>query len=76
MKSVKLMYFLKNLLLYSGAWFRKTKYIVMMTKERSTEIVNSMTPGAGFTVQGHEHIVKMQCFFSSFGIHWVIDQTN
>ena len=39
-KSVKLMYmyFLENLL-YSGAWFRQTKYIVMMTKEGSTKII-------------------------------------
>ena len=41
-KSVKLMYFFKNLLLYSGVWFRQTKYIVMMTKEGSTKIVNFM----------------------------------
>ena len=39
--------FLKNLLLYSQAWIRQTKYIVMMTKEGSTQIMNFMTPGAG-----------------------------
>ena len=38
-KSVKFMYFLKNLLLYSRELFRQTKYIVMMTKEDSTKIV-------------------------------------
>ena len=50
---VKLMYFLKNnLLLYSGAWPKQTKCIVMMTKEESTKIVNFMTPGAGVLGQG------------------------
>ena len=46
-KSVKFMYFLKDLLLYSRAWFRQTKCIIMMIKERSNKIVNFMTPGAG-----------------------------
>ena len=46
-KNVKLMFFLKNPLLYPRAWFRQTKYIVMMTKEGSTKIVNLMTPGSG-----------------------------
>ena len=60
------MYFLKNLLLHSGAWFRQTKCIVMMTKERSTKIVNFMTRGAGVLVLGHGHKiheVKMHYFF-------------
>ena len=39
-------YSLKNLL-YSQACIRQTKYIVMMTKERSTQIINFITPGAG-----------------------------
>ena len=63
------MYFLKNLLLYSGAWFRQTKCIVMMTKEGSTKIVNFMTPGAGVLVLGRGHIihiVKMHNFFKIF----------
>ena len=62
------MYFLKNLLLYSGAWFRQTKCIVMMTKEGSTKIVTFMTPGAGVLVLrcGHiSHIVKMHYFFKN-----------
>ena len=50
------MYFLKNLLLYSGAWFRQTKWFVMMTKEGSTTIENFMIPGAGFLVLGCGHI--------------------
>ena len=62
------MYFLKNLLLYSGSWFRKTKYIVMITKERSTKIVNFMTPWAGVLElgRGHiSHVVKMHYFFKN-----------
>ena len=43
---VKIHYFFKNLLLYSQAYIRKTKYIVIMTKEGSTKIVNFKTPGA------------------------------
>ena len=42
-KSVKLLYFLKILVVL---------YVVMMTKEGSTKIVNCMTPGAGILVQG------------------------
>ena len=44
-KSVKLMHFFKNFLLYYGAWFRQTKCIVIMTKEGFTKIVNFMNPG-------------------------------
>ena len=52
--------------LYSQALIRQTKYIVMMTKEGSTKIVNFMTPGAGVLVLGcgHiSHIVKMHYLF-------------
>ena len=62
------MYFLKNLLLYSQALIRQTKYVVMMIKEGSTKIVNFMTPGAGVLVlgRGHiSHIVKMHYFFKN-----------
>ena len=45
---VKLHYFFKNLPLYSQALIRQNKYVVMMTKEGSTNIVNFMTPGQGF----------------------------
>ena len=48
--------FLKNLLLYSQTDIRQTNYIVMMTKEGSTKIVNFMTPGAGVLVLGRGHI--------------------
>ena len=61
---------------YTGVWIRQMKYRVMMTKEGSPKIVNYMTPGAGVLVLGHGHVVKMQCFFSSFCIHWGMDQTN
>ena len=54
-KSVKLMYFLKSLLLYSRAWFRQTKCIVIMIKKGSTKIVNFMTPGARVLVLGRGH---------------------
>ena len=63
------MYFLKNLLLYSGAWFRQIKCIVMVTKEGSTKIISFMTPGAGVLVQGHGHIsylVKMHYFLKNY----------
>ena len=43
---VKMHYSLKNLLLYSPAWMRQTQYIVMKTKEGSTQIINFMTPGS------------------------------
>ena len=45
---VKLHYSFKHFLLYSQALIRQSKYVVMMTKEGSTEIINIMTPGAEF----------------------------
>ena len=63
---VKMHNLFKNLLLYSHAWIRQTKYIVMITKEESTKIVNFMTPGARVLVLGcvhTSHIVKMHYFF-------------
>ena len=49
---VKLHYFFKNILLYSKALIRQTKYLVMMTKEGSTKIVNFMTPMAQVLMLG------------------------
>ena len=46
------MYFFKNLLLYSGAYFKQNKRIIMMTKEGSPEIVNFITSGAGVLALG------------------------
>ena len=51
-KSVKLMYFFKNLLLYSQAYIRQTMYIIIMTKEGFTKIVTFMTLGGGVLVLG------------------------
>ena len=65
---VKLMYFFKNLLLYSGALSIQTKCIVMMTEEGSTKIVNFITPGTWVLVlgRGHiSHIVKMHFSFKN-----------
>ena len=50
---VKMHYFFKNLFFYSEAWIRQTKYYkVMITKERSTKIVNIMTPREGVLMLG------------------------
>ena len=46
----------------------------MMTNERFTKIVNFLTPSV--LVLGHDHIVKIQFFFSSSCLHWDMDQTN
>ena len=34
----------------------QTKYIVMLAKEGGTEIVNFMTHGTGFLIQGGGHV--------------------
>ena len=73
------MSFLKNLLLYSQALIRQTKYVVMMTKEGSTKIVNFMTPGAGVLVlgRGHiSHIMKMHYFFKNLLLYFQVIQTT
>ena len=52
--------------IYSQTKIRQTRYIVMLTKEGSTKIVNSMTPWARVFVlgRGHiSHIVEMRYFF-------------
>ena len=68
-KRVKFTYLLENLLLYFRAWFRQTKFVVIMTKEESTKSVNLMTPVVGDLVLGRGHIshtVKMHCFLKIF----------
>ena len=63
-RTLEMHYFFKHLL-YSHVYIRQTKYIVMMTKEGSTKIVNFMTHGAGFFLlgRGHiSHIVKIYYF--------------
>ena len=52
---VKMHYFFKNLLLNSQALIRQTKYVVMMTKEEFTKIVNFMSPEGGVLVLGNDH---------------------
>ena len=62
------MYVFKKTILYSGAGFRQTKCIVMMTKEGITKIVNFITLGAGVLVLGLGHVshkVKMNYVFKS-----------
>ena len=49
--SVKLMYFLKNLL-YSSAVSIQTMCIIMMTKQRSTKIENFKPLGQGLLCRG------------------------
>ena len=44
-KTVKMMEIFKNLLLYSWAYGRQNEYIVIMSMEVFTKIVNFMTPG-------------------------------
>ena len=53
---VKMHCFFNNLLLYSQALIRQTKYVVKLTKEGLTKIINFLTPEAGFRVQGRGHI--------------------
>ena len=78
---VKMHYFFKNLLHYSQAQIRQTRYIVMIAKEGSTKIVTLMTPGAGVLVLGCGHIshrVKMHYFFKNLLLysHAQIRQTQ
>ena len=68
-KKCKIDVFLQNLLLYSQALIRETKYVVMMTKEGSTKTENFMNPGAGVLMLRRGHIsqrVKMHSFIKIF----------
>ena len=55
---VKMNYFFSNLLLDSQALVRQTMYMVIMTTEGSTRIINFMTMGHVF-VMGHGHISQI-----------------
>ena len=55
-KGIKFMYIIKHPLLYTGAWFRQTKCIVIMTRKGSTEIVNLMNPRSVVLVLRRDHI--------------------
>ena len=71
--------FKKNLFLYSGAWSIQTTSIVIIIKEGSSKIVNSMTPGADVLVlgRGHvSHIVKVHDFFEKSSLLPGIHQIN
>ena len=50
------LFILKSSSLYFILFILLSKYIVMMTKEGSSKIVNFMTPGAGVLVIGRGHI--------------------
>ena len=54
---INMHYFFKYHLLYSHALVRHTKYIVMITKEGSTKIINFMIPGVKVVVLGGAHIL-------------------
>ena len=63
---LKMHHLFKNVLLYSKAYIRQTKYKEMLTEKNSTKLVNFMTTGAGVLVlgRGHiNHIETMHYFF-------------
>ena len=71
----KLHYF-SNIFLYSEAWFRQTKCMVMMPEERCTKVVNFMTPGVGVSsaevwpyMLYCEYIISLK-IFSTQGHGW------
>ena len=49
-KTVKLMFFVQNLLLYSRTSSRQSEYIMIKSKECSYKIINVIAPGAGVLV--------------------------
>ena len=58
------------LLVYTGAWIRQIKNIVMMTKEGSTKIVNFMTPGDVILMIGHiSHCSEYASLTSTLSIY-------
>ena len=69
-------YFFKNLLLYSQAYIRQTKYIIMMTKEGSTKIVTFMTPRAGVLALGRGHISHIMEMHFSYKNHLLYSQAQ
>ena len=72
-KCVKVIFFFKNLHLYSGAWFIQTQCIVKMTKDGSTTVVKFMTPGGGVLVQGcglKGETVKMHYFIKNLLLYY------
>ena len=58
----KMYHFFENLL-YSCASSRKTEYIVMISMEASTKIINFLTPGSGVLVIGcAEFQIEIKCY--------------
>lgn len=77
--------FFKNSLFYSCANIGQMKYIVSMTKERSSKIVNVLIPRTGIALVSCSHVgdtVKMrnsiQIFNCSYGqwLNWNIMTKN
>ena len=52
------MQYSSTLLVYTEAWIRQIRYIVMTTKEGSTKIENFMNPEAGVLMLRHKNPVK------------------
>ena len=78
--SVKLLYFFKNLLLYSQVLIRQTKYVVMMTKEGSTKIekIHNLT-GRGSCARAWPYMSYNESALfleQSSSLHPGIDQTK
>ena len=59
---------LKKIHPYFQALLRCSKYIIMMTKERFTEIVNFMTPWVRIFVLGHGHIYRVIRCISEYAL--------
>ena len=74
-KNVKLMYFLKNPILYSGAWSIQTMCIVMINKKRSTKTVNFMTLATEILGQVRGKI-KCSIYFKFIFSTSSLEQTN
>ena len=66
---VKMQYFFP-LLFFSRAWIIQIKYIVIMTKERSTKFVNLITPGAGVPLLGRNRCLKLHMFNFDYMIQY------
>ena len=53
----------------AGDTIRQTKYVVRITIEWSTKIVNFMTPWAEVVVLALGHLVKMHNFFNTIHLY-------
>ena len=65
---VKMYNFFENFLLFSKAEIRQTKWIVTMTKERSSKYLNFITLWPGVLVLGCGHISHI--VFYQYTAHW------